>query len=308
MGVDENKRDPLDFALWKAAKPGEPEWDSPWGKGRPGWHIECSAMNVTHLGHHTHLHGGGKDLVFPHHENEIAQTEGATGQRPWVGAWLHNGFVNVDEEKMSKSLGNFFAIEDVLKVYDPHTLRFFLLTTHWRSPINYSSVTLDEALRRMTYFQETLARVDEAVGDASAPMCAGVLDDFHAAMSDDFNTAAALAALSAPFKEANERLAGEGASGVERTQALASFRATVRAVGEPLGILRDDPAQWCSARRSEAAAQLPLSVQEIDERIEARTDARSSKEWARADAIRDELAAKGIVLKDGADGTTWTVG
>ena len=308
VAVDESKNDPLDFALWKAAKPGEPEWDSPWGKGRPGWHIECSAMNVTHLGNHTHLHGGGKDLVFPHHENEIAQTEGATGEAPWVGAWLHNGFVNVDEEKMSKSLGNFFSIEDVMKVYDPHTLRFFLLTTHWRSPINYSSVTLDEALKRLTYFQETLARVDEAVGDASAPMCAGVLDEFNAAMCDDFNTAAALAALSAPFKEANDRLGGQGTSGAERTQALASFRATVRAIGEPLGILGDSPAGWLGDRHASAARQLALSAEEIGERIAARKQARADKEWAKADTIRDELAALGIVLKDGPEGTTWTVG
>ncbi len=308
VGLDDNKRDPLDFALWKAAKPGEPEWDSPWGKGRPGWHIECSAMNVTHLGNHTHLHGGGKDLIFPHHENEIAQTEGATGERPWVGAWLHNGFVNVDEEKMSKSLGNFFSIEDVMKVYDPHTLRFFLLTTHWRSPINYSSVTLDEALRRLTYFQETLAKVDEAVGDVQAEASPDVMSEFRAAMSDDFNTAAALAALSAPFKEANDRLAGAGDSGDDRTQALASFRATVRAIGQPLGILGDDAAGWLSDRRSAAASQLPLSPEEIEERIQARKDARAGKDWSRADAIRDELAGKGIVLKDGAEGTTWTVG
>jgi cysteinyl-tRNA synthetase len=308
VDIDDKKNDPLDFALWKAAKPGEPEWDSPWGKGRPGWHIECSAMNVTHLGNHTHLHGGGKDLVFPHHENEIAQTEGATGETPWVGAWLHNGFVNIDEEKMSKSLGNFFSIEDVLKIYDPHTLRFFLLTTHWRSPINYSSVTLDEALRRVTYLQETLAQVDEAVGDATAPLDSELLNAFNVAMTDDFNTCNALAALSAPFKEANDRLQGGGPSGDERIQALASFRATVRAIAEPLGILNDDPATWLAARRATAAQQLPISAEEIEERIQARTDARTNKDWAQADAIRDELAAKGIVLKDGTDGTAWTAG
>jgi cysteinyl-tRNA synthetase len=264
-------------------------------------------MNLTHLGEHTHLHGGGKDLIFPHHENEIAQTEGATGKRPWVGAWLHNGFVNIDEEKMSKSLGNFFSIEDVMKVYDPHTLRFFLLTTHWRSPINYSTVTLDEALKRLTYLQETLARVDEAVGDAKAPMCAGVLDDFNTAMQDDFNTAAALAALSAPFKEANERLSGAGESGKARIQALASFRATVRHVGEPLGIFGDDPARWLADRHCAAASQLTLSAEEIEERIAARKQARADKDWGKADQIRDDLAGKGIVLKDGAEGTTWTV-
>ncbi len=307
VDVDSNKRDPMDFALWKSAKPGEPSWGSPWGQGRPSWHIECSAMNLTHLGEHTHLHGGGKDLIFPHHENEIAQTEGATGKRPWVGAWLHNGFVNIDEEKMSKSLGNFFAIEDVLKVYDPHTLRFFLLTTHWRSPINYSSATLDESLKRLTYLQETLARVNEAVGDRAAAPAPGIVAEFRAAMDDDFNTAAALAALSAPFKEANDRLSGGGASGDERLDALAAFRAAVVQVGVPLGILGDDPSRWLGDRKATAARQLPLSPEDIEARIAARKEARSNKEWAQADAIRDELLAKGVVLKDGPDGTTWTV-
>ena len=308
--VDARKRDPLDFAIWKAAKPGEPSWESPWGQGRPGWHIECSAMNLVHLGEQTDVHGGGKDLVFPHHENEIAQTEAGTGVHPWVRVWLHNGFVNVDDEKMSKSLGNFFTISDVLERWDPQVVRLFLLTTHWRSPISYSLDNLEQAQQRLVYLYETLARVDEALAGQQvggvAPD-AGLLEAFSAAMDDDFNTAAALGALSGPFKEANDRAGGAGASGPERVEALAAFRAAVREVSGPLGVLGVDPAEWLSARKADAASAVPLAAEEIEARITERAEARKAKDWGRADAIRDELAGLGIVLRDGPEGTTWTV-
>ena len=310
VGVDERKQDPLDFALWKAAKPGEPEWASPWGPGRPGWHIECSAMNLKHIGETTDIHGGGKDLVFPHHENEIAQTEGATGVHPWVRCWMHNGFVNIDDEKMSKSLGNFFTIEEVLRVWDAQTLRFFLLTTHWRSPISYSTDNLDAALGRLTYLEETLARVDEALAGhdlADVEPDPGLLASFSAAMDDDFNTAAALAVLSAPFKECNDRVACADASGPERIRTLAGFRKAVGEAAVVLGVLGGDPAAWLGGRRAAAAAAMPLSPEEVEERIAARAAARKARDWAKADAVRDELKALGIVLRDGAEGTTWTV-
>jgi len=310
VSVDERKRDPLDFALWKAAKPGEPEWDSPWGKGRPGWHIECSAMNLKHLGDTTDIHGGGKDLIFPHHENELAQTEGATGQTPWVRHWMHNGFVNIDDEKMSKSLGNFFTIQEVLRLHDPQTLRFFLLTTHWRSPINYSTDNLDSARARLTYLYETLARVDDALAGHDTKGIDGdpaLLDAFSVAMDDDFNSAAALAALSASFKEANDRVAAPGRDDAERIRALAAFRGAVREVSRPLGVLGADPAAWLAAQKASATAAVRLSPEEIEARIAARAAAREARDWGRADELRDELKALGIVLKDGSDGTSWTV-
>ena len=282
--VDSAKQDPLDFVLWKHAKPGEPAWESPWGEGRPGWHIECSAMGTALLGESFDIHGGGLDLQFPHHENEIAQSEGACGQIP-ARYWLHNGFVNIDNEKMSKSLGNFFTIRDVLQVYDGETLRFFIARVHYRSPLNYSDAGLDDArnaLRRLYGALDSVSAAEWAL-DWSHPAAAR----FKAAMDDDFNTAQAVAVL---FD-----LAGEVHRGGD-----AQTAGVLKALGGALGLLQQEPRRFL-----QGGAPAGLSEADILARIEARAQAKRSKDFAEADRIRAELAEQGIVLKDGPQGTTW---
>jgi len=287
--VDEAKRDPLDFALWKSAKPGEPAWDSPWGTGRPGWHIECSAMSTCCLGNHFDIHGGGADLQFPHHENEIAQSEGATGER-FVNLWMHNGFVRVNEEKMSKSLGNFFTVREILTRYRPEEVRYFILTSHYRSPLNYDDEHLDNArgaLIRLYTALRGLPDVTPVRGEAFR-------ERFHASMDDDFNTPEALAVLFDLVREINRtRAVDEAAAG--------ALGAELRYLGGVLGILQDDPETYL---RGDGPGE-GLSNLEIDELIRRRVQARKSKRWAEADCIRDELQAAGILLEDGAGGTTW---
>ncbi len=290
VAVDESKDDPLDFVLWKAAKPGEPSWDSPWGKGRPGWHIECSAMSTVCLGEHFDIHGGGLDLQFPHHENEIAQSEGACGCT-FVNYWMHNGFVRVDNEKMSKSLGNFFTIRDVLKKYDPEVVRYFILNSHYRSPLNYSDQHLDQAKGALTTLYTALRGLDTA----SAPEETGdYARRFFIAMDDDFSTPEAVAILFELAREIN-RLRGTDEKEASR---LAS---QLRYLGSIIGLLQRDAEVFL---RSGPAAG-GLSDNEIDSAIAARLAARKSKNWAEADRIRDELKSQGIVLEDGPSGTTW---
>ncbi|HYD32983.1 MAG TPA: cysteine--tRNA ligase [Methylophilaceae bacterium] len=284
--VDMHKRDPMDFVLWKAAKPNEPSWDSPWGKGRPGWHIECSAMGASILGKHFDIHGGGQDLQFPHHENEIAQSEGAHGCT-FVNYWMHNGFVRVDDEKMSKSLGNFFTIREVLKKYDPEVVRFFILRAHYRSPLNYSDQHLDDSKYALTRFYTALRGMDAPVKPVDWNH--SISQRFLEAMNDDFNTPEAIAVL---FELANE---------VNKTRAIESAT-LLKSLGSVLGILERDPEAFLQQGQPDVAGYSP---EQIEQMIVLRLEARKSKNFAEADRIRKELHDNGVVLEDGAQGTIW---
>jgi cysteinyl-tRNA synthetase len=310
VGVTDAKRDPLDFVLWKRAKPGEPNWDSPWGPGRPGWHIECSVMSEEILGPHFDIHGGGMDLKFPHHENEIAQSCAASGDR-FANLWMHNGFVNVDDEKMSKSLGNFFTIRDVLGsgyVRHPEVLRYFLTGSHYRGPINYSLAQIDQADAALGRLYTALRDVEpssgagpaSAAGSGAAP---GAWERFHAAMDDDFNTPEALAVLQGLAGEINRaRDAGEGG----RVAALAG---ELRVMGRVLGLLMLSPGDWfrLSRRTPEDAAggeSSKLPPERVEALVAERIAARRARDFRRSDEIRDELAAGGVVLEDKPGGAT----
>ena len=289
--VDAGKRDPLDFVLWKHAKPGEPAWDSPWGAGRPGWHIECSAMSEAILGTHFDIHGGGMDLKFPHHENEIAQSCGATGDK-FVNVWIHNGFVNIDDEKMSKSLGNFFTVREVLpRMRHPEVLRYFILSSHYRGPINYSLEQLEQA-------DSALARIYTALRDL--PVVAAAESEhsarFRDVMDDDFNTPEAIAVLQNMTRAINSaKAAGQEAK-------AAALGAELRSLGGVLGLMTVDPQVWAKLGVTKLGPALTDAA--IDERIGARLAARKAKNWAESDRIRDELARGGVVLEDRPDGTT----
>jgi cysteinyl-tRNA synthetase len=308
----ESKRDPLDFALWKGAKPGEPAWDSPWGRGRPGWHIECSAMTLAHLGAPIDLHGGGKDLVFPHHTNEIAQSACAVGDgrtaETFSRHWMHHGFVEIDSEKMSKSLGNFFTIRQVLERYDPEVMRLFLLGTHYRNPINYSDAILDEAERRLGYLYETVEKALRLAGDVPPPPeAAPFVEEARRALDDDFNTPQVLGILAEAFTAANALADRKGKKPPADRAALAGFARDARALGETLGLLQRAPAAALGALRAKAAARRGIDPAAVEGKLAERAAARKAKDFARGDAIRDELLASGVALMDGPDGTTWKV-
>jgi cysteinyl-tRNA synthetase len=311
---DPNKKSPMDFVLWKPSKEGEPAWDSPWGAGRPGWHIECSAMSKTHLGATFDIHGGGKDLVFPHHENEIAQSEAATGAHPFVRHWMHNGFVNIDSEKMSKSLGNFFTISDVLQRYHPEALRLFLLGTHYRSPLNFSDQILEEATARLEYFYETLQLVDAALeaggpegGQILSPdLLDGVVVRMEAAMDDDFNTAQALGYLSYLAKLANETVKRKRKT-KGRIETLRRIREIFGIAAGIFGVLAGHPGDELTRICGLDCARAGIDPAKIEAGIAARTAARLSKDFAESDRLRDELCGCGILLMDGPAGTQWKV-
>jgi cysteinyl-tRNA synthetase len=287
--VDDAKQDPLDFVLWKTAKPGEPSWPSPWGAGRPGWHIECSAMSTSLLGSYFDLHGGGMDLKFPHHENEIAQSCAACGT-PFVHYWMHNGFVRINDEKMSKSLDNFFTVRDVLRTLrDPEVLRLFLLSSHYRGPINYSDAQLAQADETLLGFYRALQ--DGASGGVPRP---AAIEAFRAAMDDDFNTPEALAVMQGVARELNS------AKAAQDPVAQSSAAATLRAMGHTLGLLQQDP----EAILKRGAGAAALGDAEIAGLVDARRGARAAKDFAEADRIRKLLVAAGILLDDKPDGTT----
>ncbi len=288
VSVDEQKENPLDFALWKAQKPGEPAWDSPWGMGRPGWHIECSAMSTTYLGDHFDIHCGGKDLLFPHHENEIAQTSGATGQ-PYVNYWMHNGFINIDNEKMSKSKGNFFMVRDIAKEYDMEAVRMFMLSAHYRSPVNFSREMIEQAassLERLYIARDQLAFLlasaqDREPNETEAAFMAGcdqAVEQFHQAMDDDLNTADALSVIFELVREIHKLPQG-GAS----QKAIAYGQKTLAGLTEVLGLL---------------AKQEDATSPEVQAMVEERARARRDKDWKRSDELRDAIKAAGYILED----------
>ena len=307
--VDERKRHPMDFALWKSAKPGEPFWESPWGKGRPGWHIECSAMSYKYLGCGFDFHGGGSDLIFPHHENEVAQSEAFTGCSPFVRYWIHNGFVTVNSEKMSKSLGNFFLVKDILAHFRPMVLRFFILSTHYRSPLDFSDERLTEAEKAWTRLvtaiktaREVLKRTDLTAGPGDPELAKAVTttcEEYEAAMADDFNTALAISSLFGLTKTLNG--ACQAAAKGDAKADLAGIRQAVEALvdmTEVLGLKVDEtPAN--------EAADEKLVTALMDLLLGLRQTARERKDWATADSIRNGLQAAGIVVEDSPQGPRW---
>jgi len=320
VDVDERKRHPMDFALWKAAKPGEPFWVSPWGNGRPGWHIECSAMSMNLLGDTFDIHGGGKDLVFPHHENEIAQSEAASG-KPFVRYWMHNGFVNINSEKMSKSLGNFFTIREILDSYDSEVLRFFLLSAHYRSPIDFSDQNLADAEAGLERIYSALAGMEEFLAkpagsaapsshDSSAELAdklASLHERFCEAMDDDFNTALAIANIFDLVRVLNRTLAEKTAPDGELLKLLCQVKTEISRIAEVLGVLDSSPADFLARIKSRKSSELTIAVEEIEGLVAERAAARKAKDFKRSDEIRDQLLAAGIELLDSAAGTEWRV-
>jgi cysteinyl-tRNA synthetase len=320
--VGEQKQSPLDFALWKGAKPGEPSWPSPWGPGRPGWHIECSAMAHRYLGEPFDIHGGGSDLIFPHHENEIAQSEGAFGAGNFARHWMHSGLLTLGGEKMSKSLGNIVTIRKVAETHDLEALRLLYVNVHYRSAVGFTLAKddrgapvypeLDAAEGRLEYFYTTLARLAEApAGDDKGPVlpeAEKTLSVFQEAMDDDFNAAAAIGHLYDAFVLANRLLEDPKAAAKDvRRRTLARLRRDLLKCGETLGIFQRDPAAFLLARRGRQCARLGIEAAAVEARIKERAAARAAKDFARADEIRRELREQRIELMDGATGTTWRV-
>ncbi len=318
IAVNDRKRNPLDFTLWKAARPGEPSWESPWGPGRPGWHIECSAMSRKFLGTTFDIHGGGQDLIFPHHENEIAQSEGAHHE-PFANLWIHNGFVTIKDEKMSKSLGNFLTIRDVRNHVHPEVLRLFIYSTHYRNPLDFSETALTEAATGLDRLYTTAAACDalstKAVSDG-APRVLAAKDRtklenlerrFREAMDNDFNTARAQGIFFDTARSLGRALHALPEPANRSEVALITGCATkLRELAAIMGLLTEQPAAFLKARKQQRIAALEISVDEIDRCIAERLAARAAKDWEKSDRIRDQLLARGVVLNDGPEGTTWS--
>ena len=318
ISVNENKNNPMDFVLWKASKPGEPSWESPWGPGRPGWHIECSAMSRKYLGDTFDIHGGGQDLIFPHHENELAQSEGAN-EKPFVNMWIHHGFVTIRDEKMSKSLGNFLTIRDILDHYHPEVLRFFIFSTQYRNPLDFSEAAMQDAMAGLDRLYECIAAVDrldnssqdssEAVASAKDRNKLETLEDrFQNAMDNDFNTARAQGVLFETVKVMNKimRLLPAVPSKADHTL-LKNGAATIKKLAAIMGLLQEDANTYLAAKRAAMLSAIDISEEEIQNLIQERNQARTDKNWARSDEIRDQLLNQSIELKDGPDGTGWSV-
>lgn len=310
--IDKQKRNPMDFVLWKASKPHEPAWDSPWGKGRPGWHIECSAMSADYLGESFDIHGGGKDLIFPHHENEIAQSEAAFGQS-FVKYWIHNGFVNINHEKMSKSLGNFLMIKDILKTYHPEAIRLFLLSNHYRSPVDFTDQAIKEASSALDKIYTLLERIESAFGGLPAAADPGAEAEFKGtdlwqsfcnAMDDDFNTAQGMGVLFDAVRQANRMLddSPEDRAAQEKIHAICQ---DMRNIGNVLGLLSETPARYFEKQREAALEQESVNSQTVEKLVKEREAAREAKDFQTADRIRDQLKAMHIQLEDRPDGTIW---
>jgi cysteinyl-tRNA synthetase len=324
INVDERKKNPADFALWKSAKPGEPFWESPWGKGRPGWHIECSAMTVTHLGPTFDIHAGGKDLIFPHHENEIAQSQGADGEGTFARYWMHNGFLNFEGVKMSKSLGNVFNCDQIALAVGGEALRYFCIKHHYRSPVDFDVqivdggvrfYSLEAADRELSKFYDVLARIATELangGDggegAVMPEAEKLVPDARDALADDFNAPVVVAALHAALTLANKLL--ESSKGVDkqlRRRTLARLARDIRTVGDALGVFSQEPATYLRERRDRLVKAKQIDVSAVQAKIAERAAARGAKDFARADAIRKELAETGVALHDTPGGTDWSV-
>ncbi len=329
--IDEKKENPLDFALWKASKPGEPFWESPWGKGRPGWHIECSVMSQKHLGETFDIHGGGKDLIFPHHENEIAQSEAATG-KPFALYWIHNGFVNIHKEKMSKSLGNILTIKEILKDWHPEVLRLFFLSHHYRSPVDYSEEGLKESQVALDRFYSTLKEIKEKISLSSgeeiskdsplkkegqteesllkewAERIASFPARFNEAMDDDFNTAQALGYFHDLQRSLNTLLDLYPKKPFPEVLALLSMGYQhFKKIGWVLGLFQEEPETYLRVQRERGLKKLGLTEKEVLELVEERDQARKKRDWKKADEIRSLLLSKGIVLEDTPSGTLWRI-
>ncbi len=319
ISVNEQKRHPMDFVLWKGSKPGEPTWDSPWGPGRPGWHIECSAMSRKYLGETFDIHGGGQDLIFPHHENEIAQSEGAN-HKPFVHYWIHHGFVTIRDEKMSKSLGNFLTIRDILNHYHPEILRFFIFSTHYRNPLDFSEAAMQDATAGLERLYECVAAIDALNPETSDDVTQGCLSDediqqldsieprFQHAMDNDFNTAQAQGIFFDSVKTLNRmRRKLPATPTTHNLRLLKNSITTLKKLANIMGLLREDAGQFLASKKARLVYECEIDVAAIETLIAERYQCRQAKNWARSDAIRDQLLGKNIELMDGPHGTTWSV-
>ena len=309
IDINERKNNPFDFVLWKSAKLGEPQWESPWGMGRPGWHIECSVMSSEYLGETFDIHGGGKDLCFPHHENEIAQSESISGE-PFVKYWIHNGFVNINQEKMSKSLGNFLMIKDILKTYHPEVVRLFLLSNHYRSPIDFTEKAMDEARRGLDKMYGLLLRVDKTMGlesnqDIEPGDC---WQQFCEAMDDDFNSARGIGTIFDTVRTVNRLLDQHENNGSEQIKQTIQYAlADIRRTGNILGILLEKPAVYFDKKQTQVLEQKSVDPTMIAKMVEERNAARKAKDWKKADQIRNQLVDMDVILEDRAEGTVWKI-